>query len=471
MARFVRRDRELRLLEGALDRVRHAVGSATPGQCLLVRGRRRVGKSRLAEAFVDAAGVPTLYFTASRQATGVELRFFAEEAATSSLPGAALFAGVALDSWDAALRLLAAALPVDQPAVVVVDELPYLLEDDPAVEATFQKQWDRLLSRKPVLLLLIGSDISLMELLDTHGRAFHQRGRAMVVPPLSPRETGEIVTAPSAADAFDAHLVTGGLPLVCAEWPAGATIWEYLAQAVADPTSALVVSAERVVNAEFPTEAQARAVLSQIGAGEATFTRIGRASGGLTAASANRSLHLLGAKRVVARELPLSTKASKEARYRVADPYLRFWLRFVGPHLAEIERGRGDRVMARITAGWTSWRGKAIEPVVREALARLLPAKGLPGGVVGAYWTRTNVPEIDVVGADRGPVAGAIRFVGSVKWLEQAAFDQGDLNELAAAASLVPGYSAGTPLVAVSRTRVTASGAVAFSPEELLLAW
>ncbi|HMR49488.1 MAG TPA: hypothetical protein PKE40_09505 [Arachnia sp.] len=37
-------------------------------------------------------------------------------------------------------------------------------------------------------------------------------------------------------------------------------------------------------------------------------------------------------------------------RYRVADPYLRFWLALLGPYLPEIERGRGDRVLARNTS-------------------------------------------------------------------------------------------------------------------------
>lgn len=103
---------------------------------------------------------------------------------------------------------------------------------------------------------------------------------------------------------------------------------------LAEPTSPLIVSAERVLAAEFPTEAQARLVLGQIGAGEVTFTRIARAAGGLQQASANRSLELLTRKRIVAKDLPLSTVPSGEARYRVADPYLRFWLRFIGPHMA-----------------------------------------------------------------------------------------------------------------------------------------
>ncbi len=232
-----------------------------------------------------------------------------------------------------------------------------------------------------------------------------------------------------------------------------------------------VQSCTTATRTPLPSEASASDVLGQIGAGEATFSTIARAAGGLQSASASRALELLAAKRMVARELPLSTRPSREARYRIADPYLRFWLRFVGPYLADIERGRADRVIARVRSGWSSWRGRAVEPVVREALGRLLPVGGLGGAVVGGYWTRTNVPEVDLAGADRGPLAGAVTFTGSIKWLDTATFDDADLVALAAATAQVPGAGPETPPVAVSRSGVTAHQALAFGPEQLLGAW
>ena len=42
MRRFIGRDRELSVLGNALQAVHDAVGSVKPGQCILMRGRRRV---------------------------------------------------------------------------------------------------------------------------------------------------------------------------------------------------------------------------------------------------------------------------------------------------------------------------------------------------------------------------------------------------------------------------------------------
>jgi hypothetical protein len=471
VAEFVGRQSQLKSLEHHLDQVRQGLGTGQPGQCVLVRGRRRVGKSRLLEEFCRQSGVPSVFFTAARQGDR-EPVLFADEVANSDLPGRELFAEVTPDSWDSALRLLATALDDRTPVIVVIDEFPYLVHDDGTVDAVFQKQWDRHLSKKPVLLVLVGSDLAMMEALTTHDRPFFQRGTEMVVPPLSPVETADIVRSREAADAFDAYLLTGGQPLIANSWPRGASMEKFLSAALAEPTSPFIVSAERVLAAEFPVDALARQVLGQIGADHVSFTRIARAAGGLQSASANRSLELLTTKRLVAKELPLSTMKSVEARYRITDPYLRFWLRFVGPHLGEIERARSDLVIARIRRDWETWRGRAIEPVVREALQRLSPVAGLPPAAhVGGFWTRSNDPEIDIIGADRSPIAASIAYAGTVKWTGKASLTASDVQRLRSDLALVPGADDDLPIVAVSRTGVEARGVVALGPDDLLAAW
>lgn len=193
----------------------------------------------------------------------------------------------------------------------------------------------------------------MMETLNAYGRPFHQRATEMVVPPLSPAEVGAMLQL-GAADAFDAFIVTGGLPLIC---------------------------------------------------------------------------------------------------------------------MAEVERGRGERVLARIQTSWTSWRGRATEPLLREALDRVLVADPLGAGVVGGYWTRTNNPEIDIVIADRQPVAKRILGVGSIKWLEHAPFDRRDLAQLMVHRSQLPGATDNTPLIVIARSGCDVDGVTAYGPDELLNAW
>jgi hypothetical protein len=168
-----------------------------------------------------------------------------------------------------------------------------------------------------------------MEALTSYGRPFHQRGVDMPIGPLNPADVAAMTGLDPAA-AFDATLVTGGLPIICARWERGEDVWSFLARELANPVSPLTASAQLSLAAQFPDQAQARAVLAAIGSGERTFTNIARAGGGIAHSTLTRAAELLIDKRIVVGDLPVSTHPSKERRYRITDSYLRFWFAFLG---------------------------------------------------------------------------------------------------------------------------------------------
>jgi hypothetical protein len=187
-----------------------------------------------------------------------------------------------------------------------------------------------------------------------------------------------------------------------------------------------------------------------------------------------RSLRLLVRdKRVVAMDEPVSLQPRRDPRYRLGDEYLSFWWRFVRPGVDDIARGRGDIALRRWQEGWTSYRGKTIEPLVRDVLLRLARNDGqLPASEhVGGWWTRTRDAELELVGVDRWPRARRIAFVGSVKWRERAAFDRRDVETLARQRASLNG-AADAPMIAVSRSGGRVDGlAATLGPEDLLSAW
>jgi uncharacterized protein len=473
---FVGRQAELGELGFLLEAVRKG-GRADRGVALLLRGRRRVGKSRLVTEFVERSGLPSVYFQAARGAQPMaEYAELARQIAGSTLPGAAVAAGNQPSNLTAALTLLAAALPADTPSIVVFDEVPWLLEGIEGGAGELQRVWDRALAAKPVLLLLLGSDLAMMEELARPQAPFHGRATELVLDPLTPRDVARM-TGLTAFEAFDAYLITGGLPLVTQEWERGMTRDTFLDAAFSRSTSALVVSGTRVLDAEFPEATYPRAVLSAIGGrGERTFTGIHQAiaGGAMSKATLTHSLTTLADKRMVTAEEPLSTRtAVKDRRWRVADPALRFWLAFVEPALAEVDRGRPDLAVSRAAAGYESWRGRAIEPVVREALERLLPDDAWPGVTrVGGWWPRNNTPELDLVGADKAP-AHALGFVGAIKWRASGTITSAEITQLARNAVHVPGAAEATPLVAVCPAKRTNDGRIGhtWTASELLSAW
>ncbi len=468
--RFVGRRGDLHTLQRELEAVRET----GEGRLVWMYGRRRVGKSRLVEEMAERSGLPYLFFQAPRRPIADSLQRFRRALADSELPAAALVReGAAFETWPAALALAVQGATAQRPAIVVIDELPYLLERDDGLAADLQQAWDRELARRPVLLVCVGSDMRMMAALTAYpAELFGRPTREMRVEPFTPREIGSLAGV-GAAEAFERFLIVGGLPLLARSWPSGLGRREYLERTLADPSSALLTDGLRMLDAELPSELRARDVLEAIGHGERTFTAIGARSGLGSSAGLVRALETLLSKGIITAELPYAAPPGRKSRrYAVADPYLRFWLRFLAPAIDEVDRGRGDLVLARLQRDWQAFAGRAVEPVLRRSIERLLPDDRFGAArYVGSYWTRSNEPEVDLVGAP-DPEPRAVSFVGSIKWRESRPFDRADAEQLIVRRQQVPG-AGNALLVGVSRSGFAADSGLdlALSPEDLIEAW
>jgi hypothetical protein len=366
--------------------------------------------------------------------------------------------------------VLAAVLP-DGPVIIVLDELPWMAEQDEIFDGALQTAWDRLLSQRPVLLLLLGSDLHMMERLTAYDRPFFGRADNLLLGPLNPAEVGDALGL-EGADAIDASLLSGGLPGVLRAWPEGTPALEYAERECEDPASPLFGVPEAALLAEFPAPDTARRVIEAIGGGNRTHANIAAEAGGRTGSIPSGTLspvlhRLVFDKRVLAVDEPLSVKAGKPALYRVADSNLRFYLA-VGRTAHELtRRGRTASAATLIRRRWASWRGRAVEPLIRDALSLAADDLSWPeASVVGGWWNRAFDPEIDLIGADCMPVARNLYYAGSIKWLDQA-FDSRDLSALQRGAVQVPGFEQGhTSVVAVSR-----AGFVDATASQLALRW
>jgi uncharacterized protein len=408
---------ELALLQKRLA----GIAASGTGTALVIRGRRQVGRSRLTQEFCDRAGVPYLFYAATKGASPVEaIADFLAELSNSTLPrDRNLVPAEPTASWADAFRVLAAVLP-----------------DSPA------------------------------------GRADN-----LLLGPLNPAEVGGALDLP-AADAIDAYLLSGGLPGILRAWPAGVPALEFAERECADPASPLFGVPEAALLAEFPAPDVTRRVIEAVGGGNRTHANIaaeaGSRAGAVPSGTLTPVLHrLVEDKHVLAIDEPLSVRPTKPALYRVADTSLRFYLG-IGRAAHELSRrGRAAAAGTLISRRWASWRGRAVEPVIRAALSLAAVDLRWPEATaVGGWWNRAFDPEIDLIGADRAPVATRICYAGSVRWLDHP-FGSGDLAALERGAAQVPGFDRGeSALIGVSRTgfseAAAASLALTWLPEDVV---
>jgi len=176
---------------------------------------------------------------------------------------------------------------------------------------------------------------------------------------------------------------------------------------------------------------------------------------------------------------PLSTRPGKPALYRVQDSKLRLYLAILRGAREQVRRSRPTSAFRLVERRWSTWRGRMVEPLVREAL-ELAAVDGALGRddieAVGGWWNRAFDTEVDLVALGRAPVARHVRLVGSIKWLA-GPFDRHDMADLAGAAPQIPGFDPDTTTLAV----VSLSGlapevpaatiALNWGPEDLIAAW
>ncbi|GLW35576.1 ATP-binding protein [Actinoplanes regularis] len=476
---FIGRRTELSLLTKRIDHLKR-IGT---GLAVAIRGRRQVGKSRLVQELCDRSGLPYLYFTAVKGASVTESTTqFLTDLTESALPNdrALLPSTPPPGGWGDMLRLLAGTLP-DQPCIVVLDEVPWLTEQDDTFDGQLQVVWDRLLSRRPVLLLLLGSDLHMMQRLTAYDRPFYGRADNLVLGPLNLAETAA-VTGLAGSDAIDAHLITGGLPGILLRWPSGTSADDYLRDECADPASPLFTVPEQSLASEFPNPDVARRVFEAVGGDARTFANIAGTAGSRDGAVSSGTLspllrQLTDDKQALSVDQPLSTGSGKPALYRVTDSNLRLYLAILRDVHNLTRRGRPDAGYTLFQTRWTSWRGRAVEPLVRASLEQAAISGSLPwpdAHAVGGWWNRQFNPEIDLVGADRAPVASRIHFCGSLKWLGTA-FGTRDLHQLQEGARQIPGFDAAhTGLVVVTRSGAELPAGivdVVWGPDDIVGAW
>ncbi|MDT8437044.1 MAG: ATP-binding protein [Gemmatimonadota bacterium] len=469
--RFVGRGEYFRWLDSELEKV-----AEDRGRLVAIRGRRQVGKSRLLTEWLRRRGGRYLYYQALNKPVDQELESFARAVARSSLqvlpPLAA--GGTVWPGWEAALEALAAEAAGSGPIVVVLDEFPYLVERDSSLEATLQAAWDHTLQRRAILLIVVGSDLSMMEAIAGYGRPLYQRIDVQRrVTPLSPPETADLL-GQEPHEALDTYLVTGGFPKIVAARADHASDRAFLAAACSDEAHPLVFTGRQILDAEFPPHLAARSVLETIGCGESAWTRI-RDRAAVDQSTLSKTLDQLRETGLVAAEEPLGARTfARRTRYRVADPYLRFWLRFLADQVPDIARGRGDLVRERIREGWQDYAGVAVEPLVREAIERLLPDERFGAArYVGSWWTRDGSVQVDLTGTARPERSPQVEFAGSIKWRARRKFGPSDVKDLDALAVQVPGWAPSSRRIGVSRTGFTATADldVRLTPDDLLEAW
>jgi len=178
------------------------------------------------------------------------------------------------------------------------------------------------------------------------------------------------------------------------------------------------------------------AILAAIAGGETKFNRIQQLIG-VERGALSSSLRTLLELGWIRRELPFGESSDRRAIYRVADPFLTFWYRFVAPLASDLQFSDPAAVYAAHVAprladymGWSVFEEICAQWLQRHAKQRL----GLTIRQMARYWSRDGRTEIDIVAElDNGTFLFA-----ECKWRTDSLMRLSDLSSLQAKVTGLP---------------------------------
>lgn len=379
-----------------------------------ILGRRRIGKSFLLGRFAQEVG--GLYYQATRR-TEAEQLVRLSRAVGDRFTDPALQRGVAFPDWEALFGYVTERA-AGEPFLLVLDEFPYLSAAAPALPSILQALWDHTWPGTRLKLVLSGSHITAMHRLGAADQPLYgRRTRRLVLAPFGPREVGAFVPNYAADTRLATYGVVGGLPGHLSLLDPSLDLAANAAALLLDPAGRLVDEAQHMLDAFLGDAAVHYSIVEAVAMGDHTWkgitSRVGRSGG-----AALRPLEWLIDMHVLERTVPVTEAApqkSKRTLYRITDPYIGFWHRFVAPLVATGSIGLvpPERLWASVVAPrLDDYMGPVFENVCRHAVRAGTLALPFVPTRVGEWWDAGSREQIDVVATgDDGEL-----LVGECKW-------------------------------------------------------
>jgi len=375
MKPFIGRTHELRKLEDL---------SKSGRSCLVViKGRRRIGKSRLAEEFGKTKVF--LSFSGLAPVKGVSAQdqrdAFAHELATLfQLPP------FTFTDWSDGFSLLSNHL-TKKPTVILFDEISWMGAKDPTFTSKLKVWWDLVLQNDPsTTLILCGSISTWIDKNIINSTAFF--GRVSLYLELTELPIAQCKDflhlkgfKGSDLDFFKILSVTGGVPWYLEQIHPHQSADENIKRLCFEKDGLLVHEFDRIFHDLFSSRGDIyKKIIVHLSQGMKDRTALQKAIAYPVSGTLSQHLKALEICGFVSAHPDWSLKTGhigKATLYRLTDNYLRFYLHYIEPNLSKIKQGVFEEIPLSSLPGWEPMFGFQLENLLLKNRALLYRALGI----------------------------------------------------------------------------------------------
>jgi len=392
MEQFIDRESEMETLQNEYNR--------NGSSLVIMYGRRRVGKTTLISEFIKDK--PALFFLASEESEAQNRNAFKDKAA--DFLESELLKNADIKNWEVIFKTIADT-SFDSKPVIVIDEFQYIGKSNPAFPSIFQRIFEETLKNKPVMVILCGSLISMMEsqTLSYNSPLYGRRTAQIRLKQIPFRYYQEFFPGKNRRELIEMYSVTGGVPKYIELFSETDDIYKSIQRCVLNRSGYLYDEPHFLLQQEVTEIGSYFSIIKAIAAGNSKLSAISTVleikSTGLT-----KYLKTLIDLDILEREVPVTEEnpeKSKKGLYKIKDNYIRFWFAFVYPNMSFIESGNSRIVMNKIRKGLISGHTAFVyEDVCRERMWDLNAEDFWPFhfSKIGRWWDGKN--EIDIAAID-----------------------------------------------------------------------
>ena len=391
------------------ERLRKAL-SHEKSSLVVIYGRRRLGKSTLIKKVLSEND---LYFLADRS-EGQHQRSLLAKVIAEKIPD---FDKVDYPDWESIFRSLN--YRIDDRITLCLDEFPYLAEQSTELPSVLQKLIDE--KQLKFNLVLCGSSQNMMYglFLDSTAPLY---GRANEIMRLSPIRLPYIQEALDIDDirAIEEYSVWGGVPRYWELRENNNSLEEALWHNILSVNGVLYEEPIKLFQDDIKDIVKTSTLMAYIGTGSNRLSEIA-ARCNEPATNLSRPLKKLIDLGFLVKDIPfgVNEKNSKKSLYKISDPFMAFYYKFVVPNRSFIELGRRLPIEQALNNHFSEYVSMQWESLCRDCVTGNV-INGVLYGEARRWWGAVINEDKEPVQVEFDVIAESIDkkylLVGECKW-------------------------------------------------------
>ena len=370
-------------------------------ECVVIYGRRRVGKTALITEFVKDK--KAILFPALRANAMDNLKALSKSIHLYRNPDT--ISAPVFQSFDDAFSEITP-IAARERVVFVIDELPYLCDADGSIASRLQHLLDHDWAKTKLFLILCGSSMSFMEkeVLSEKSPLFGRRTAQLKVMPLSFRDAARFHPELSPEENAVVYGITGGIPHYINLLNVRGSIRDALIENLFNRSAYLFEEPDNLLRQELREPTVYNSIITAIADGSSKMSEIA-SKVHLESSTCNKYLKVLIELGIIQRVEPVMNDSRKKAIYRITDPFFRFWYRYVPANMMAITAGRMERVYETcVEEDISNYMGQIFETMCQSWLIDHMDRIPFQLGAVGEWWgnhsEKKKEIQIDLVGIE-----------------------------------------------------------------------